>query len=200
MRTRTAWPVIPTTFVCALALVFGCNQGESSTPSPQASAPTAPRAAVTPPSPPPAPTPAEATAPAATPKSAEAKLAPTQGNQAHGTVTFTPAEGGVRVVVHVEGLEMGAHGFHVHEKGDCSAPDASSAGGHFAPHGSPHGAPDAEPSHRHVGDLGNLEADASGKADADRIDSMIWRYIGIPSTRLTLTIATQQILRSNRYF
>jgi Cu-Zn family superoxide dismutase len=64
---------------------------------------------------------------------ATAKLAPTAGNAAAGTVTFTPNGDRVRVVAQVSGLTSGAHGFHVHEKGDCSAPDATSAGGHFNP-------------------------------------------------------------------
>ncbi len=63
----------------------------------------------------------------------------------------------------VTGLAPGTkHGFHVHEFGDCSAPDGTSAGGHFAPEAHPHGAPD--PAAHHAGDLGNLEADAAGKA------------------------------------
>jgi len=92
----------------------------------------------------------------------------TKGSQVAGTVTFTKVEGGVRVVADVTNLTPGEHGFHIHEKGDCSAPDASSAGGHFNPTGHKHGGPDAE--ERHAGDLGNLTADASGKAHYDRVD------------------------------
>jgi Cu-Zn family superoxide dismutase len=62
----------------------------------------------------------------------------------------------------VSGLTPGLHGFHVHEKGNCTAPDGSSAGPHFNPHNSVHGGPDAP--QRHGGDLGNLKADASGTA------------------------------------
>jgi superoxide dismutase, Cu-Zn family len=101
-------------------------------------------------------------------RSGTAQLAPTQGNSVHGTVKFTETSGGVRVVAHLEGLTPGQHGFHVHEKGDCSAPDATSAGSHFNPAGAPHGAPDA--AQRHVGDLGNITADAGGKAHYDRVD------------------------------
>jgi Cu-Zn family superoxide dismutase len=53
------------------------------------------------------------------------------------------------------------HGFHVHEKGDCSSGDGMSAGGHFNPTGKPHGRPGAE---HHAGDLPALKADASGRA------------------------------------
>jgi Cu-Zn family superoxide dismutase len=66
----------------------------------------------------------------------------------------------------LEGLPPGEHGFHVHENGDCSAPDASSAGGHFNPTQHPHGAPEAP--ERHMGDLGNITADAGGKAQVTR--------------------------------
>jgi Cu-Zn family superoxide dismutase len=101
-------------------------------------------------------------------KKAIAVLYPTKGNNVHGTVTFTKVEGGVRVVANIEGLTPGEHGFHVHEFGDCSAPDATSAGGHFNPTHEQHGAPDA--AHRHVGDLGNITAAANGKATYDRMD------------------------------
>jgi Cu-Zn family superoxide dismutase len=60
----------------------------------------------------------------------------------------------------------GPHGFHIHEKGDCSAADASSAGGHFNPTGKPHGGPDSDA--RHAGDFGNIEADATGNARYSR--------------------------------
>lgn len=97
---------------------------------------------------------------------AVAILEPTQGHTARGTVTFTPTATGVRVVADLVNLKPGEHGFHIHEKGDCSAPDATSAGGHYNPTGVPHGAPDA-PQH-HVGDLGNILADDTGRAHLDR--------------------------------
>ena len=66
---------------------------------------------------------------------AEARLAPTQDNRVVGVVSFTQTGDKVRVVAEVSGLTAGAHGFHIHEKGDCSAPDGTSAGGHFNPGG-----------------------------------------------------------------
>ncbi len=110
---------------------------------------------------------------AAPPAQAVATLAPTEGNQARGTVTFTAVEGGVRVEAAVSGLSAGRHGFHLHETGDCSGPDGSSAGGHFNPAGSPHGAPDAPAVQRHAGDLGNLDAAADGTAAYDRVDPVL---------------------------
>ena len=102
---------------------------------------------------------------------AVATLEPTEGNDVSGTVTFTKVAGGIRIVADVDGLTPGKHGFHVHENGDCSAPDGSSAGGHFNPTNMPHGAPDD--AQRHVGDLGNLVADENGHAHYDRIDTVI---------------------------
>ena len=102
-----------------------------------------------------------------------ATIAPTQGNAAAGEVRFYKVDGGVRVVARLEGLTPGSHGFHLHEKGDCSAPDAMSAGGHYNPAGSPHGAPTADGAHRHAGDLGNVEAGADGKAAVDRVDPLL---------------------------
>jgi Cu-Zn family superoxide dismutase len=96
-----------------------------------------------------------------------AKLKPTQGNKVEGTVTFYEAAKGLRVVAHITGLTPGEHGFHVHEHGDCSAPDASSAGGHFNPTSVPHGAPGAE--QHHIGDLGNVNADAEGHVHLDKV-------------------------------
>jgi len=93
---------------------------------------------------------------------AEVRLAPTQGNTATGLVTFTQHNGVIEVDAQVRGLSPGGHGFHIHEKGDCSAPDATSAGGHFNPGGHPHGHPDKDA--RHAGDLPMLVADAQGNA------------------------------------
>ena len=106
-----------------------------------------------------------AAAPVAT-TSAIAVLHPTAGHTVTGVVRFTQTGTGVRVVADVAGLAPGmAHGFHIHEFGDCSSPDATSAGGHFNPAGHPHGGPTA--AMRHAGDLGNLTADANGRAHLD---------------------------------
>jgi Cu-Zn family superoxide dismutase len=105
------------------------------------------------------------------PSKAIAVLHSASGSQVTGTVTFTKVGDTVQVVADVTGLTPGKHGFHIHEFGDCSATDASSAGGHFNPMKKPHGAPDA--AERHAGDLGNLEADSTGKAHVELKDSML---------------------------
>src|SRR5215470_13680587 len=71
-----------------------------------------------------------------------AMLHSTAGNNVSGTVTFTGVADGVHVHAEIAGLTPGKHGFHVHEFGDCSAADASSAGAHFNPTNQPHAGPD----------------------------------------------------------
>jgi Cu-Zn family superoxide dismutase len=100
-----------------------------------------------------------------------AVLHPTAGNNVAGIVTFTAFGDNVKVVADITGLTPGKHGFHIHEFGDCSDPKAASAGGHFNPGHKQHGAPDS--SERHAGDLGNIEADASGKAHLESTDSVM---------------------------
>jgi Cu-Zn family superoxide dismutase len=92
-------------------------------------------------------------------------LLPTEGNTATGTIELMSMGDGVHFTGSVTGLPEGIHGFHIHETGDCSAPDATSAGGHFNPTGAQHGGPQSET--RHFGDLGNITADASGNAEVN---------------------------------
>jgi len=95
---------------------------------------------------------------------AVATLEPTKGNAAAGTVTFQQKGDKVQVEAKLSGLKPNQeHGFHAHEKGDCSSGDGMSTGGHFNPTGKPHGPQDAD---HHAGDLPALKADASGNAQA----------------------------------
>lgn len=105
------------------------------------------------------------------PARAVAVLAPTHGNSAAGTITFTAVSGGVRITAQLTGLPAGEHGFHIHERGDCTASDGTSAGGHYNPAGTPHAGPGA--AQRHVGDLGNITADTQGMATYDRVDRVV---------------------------
>ena len=102
---------------------------------------------------------------------AVALLQPTKGNTVFGEVRFYKVEGGVRFVADITGLSPGAHGFHIHEFGDCRADDGQSAGDHFNPHSAPHGPPDSDD--RHAGDLGNLAADENGAATFDGMSSLL---------------------------
>ena len=102
---------------------------------------------------------------------AVAELQAKSQSSVRGTVRFVRDTDGVRVMADITGLTPGEHGFHVHEVGDCSAPDATSAGDHFNPTQQPHAGRDAE--RRHVGDLGNLEAGADGRARLNYVDRKI---------------------------
>jgi Cu-Zn family superoxide dismutase len=101
-------------------------------------------------------------------------LYPTQGNNVSGTVTFTQTDKGVLVIADIQGLSKGKHGIHIHEFGDCSSTDGSSAGGHYNPEGKTHGGP--MDMSRHMGDMGNLVADESGKAHLEYTDAVIKLY------------------------
>ena len=103
---------------------------------------------------------------------AVAKLEPTKGNTASGTITFTQVGDKVRVEAALTGLKPNAdHGFHIHEKGDCSSGDGMSTGGHFNPLGKPHGA--HANMERHAGDLPSLKADAAGNAKLSAVLDVI---------------------------
>jgi Cu-Zn family superoxide dismutase len=107
-------------------------------------------------------------------KVAVAKLQPSKAattqptmQNVSGTITFTEMPGNkVHVTGEVRGLTPNTeHGFHVHEKGDLSSPDLSSAGAHFNPENKTHGGLHGEK--RHVGDLGNIRSNAQGVARVD---------------------------------
>jgi superoxide dismutase, Cu-Zn family len=98
-------------------------------------------------------------------------LYPTQGNNVTGTITFTKTNEGIKVIADLQGLSQGMHGFHIHEFGDCSSADGVSAGGHFNPDKMQHAGP--MDMSRHEGDMGNIMADASGKAHLEYTDKML---------------------------
>jgi Cu-Zn family superoxide dismutase len=104
-------------------------------------------------------------------KWALAVITPTKGNSVHGVVTFEEVSEGVRVIANLTGLTPGKHGFHIHEFGDISSDDGSSAGGHFNPTGMSHSMPMNKK--RHAGDMGNIDANADGSAHLDYIDQVM---------------------------
>lgn len=162
--------------VLPAALLIAACQPQSPTPAQDSAADTATPAATVPP--PAVDATGQGTQPgdAAMPQgmgdapaslAATAELKPTQGNTTAGTLRFAPVDGGIRVTGQVTGLTPGEHGFHVHEKGDCSAPDASSAGGHFNPASTAHGRV-GEGEH-HAGDSDNITANGQGVASVDTL-------------------------------
>ncbi|WP_027816609.1 superoxide dismutase family protein [Paraburkholderia bannensis] len=93
-------------------------------------------------------------------KRAGTQLQPTVGNQVRGTVSFVEHSDGVQVSYNLAGLPPDSdHALQVHERGDCNATDASSAGAVFAP-----AAERLKPGARVAGDLGNIHADSNGVA------------------------------------
>ncbi len=118
---------------------------------------------------PPAPAAAEPAPSAPAPAVAHADVQSSSG--VGGTVTFTEQGSTVTVEARLTGVGAGEHGFHVHEKGDCSAPDFTSAGGHFNPTGAAHGAP-SDAAH-HAGDFGNITIAADGTGSLALSSSMV---------------------------
>ncbi len=103
------------------------------------------------------------------PGHAIAELKPLGTSTVSGALHFKAVAGGVQISGEVKGLRpQGKHGFHIHEFGDCTAADGTSAGGHFMQPDSHHGSPTSP--NRHLGDLGNLTADEAGSARYDRTD------------------------------
>jgi Cu-Zn family superoxide dismutase len=135
--------------VCvAAALLGGCGERN------QSESPTAPAAT------------ADRAPPAQPSAGASAQLAPTQGNTATGTLAITASQDAVHLSGPVMGLTPNAEfGFHIHERGDCSAPDASSAGAHFNPSNAQHGNPAGDT--HHAGDMLNAKSDAQGLAQIE---------------------------------
>lgn len=117
---------------------------------------------------------------------AVAVMKPTKGSKTRGEIRFSMLDDGkIRIHGELSGLTANSsHGFHVHEKGDCSAPDATSAGGHFHLPGQQHGGPAFDDNH-HAGDLGNIRTDAQGVARVD---------MTLPQKQLTLADEPQNII------
>ncbi len=138
-------------FILTAALAFALGGCASTSPS-ATSATTSPAKPMTGPS---------------TAQQAMVNLASASGSLVSGTLTLAPMGDGVHVRGEVGGFRPGSsHGFHIHEKGDCSAADASSAGGHFNPTAQPHGR--AMQGAHHAGDSDNITADAKGLAKIDK--------------------------------
>lgn len=83
-----------------------------------------------------------------------------------GELYFEEKDGKLHIWGEITGLKPNSkHGFHIHQYGDKTKPDGTSAGGHFNPDKKPHAGPGAD--HHHAGDFGNITADAQGKAKVD---------------------------------
>lgn len=99
-----------------------------------------------------------------------ARMEPASGSSVRGAIVFTAFGGSMVMGGALDGgTTVGPRAIHIHEVGDCSAPDATSAGPHFNPDDAPHGSPDAAAGERHAGDLGNVTFAATGQALFSRI-------------------------------
>lgn len=103
-------------------------------------------------------------------------LNPTKDSNVKGKLSVYKDGEKIMIQGEVTGLTPGKHGFHIHEKGDCSAPDGMSAGGHFNPTGKQHGDMGME---SHAGDMGNIVADDKGTAKIDiKLDANFYKLEG----------------------
>lgn len=103
---------------------------------------------------------------AATLNTAVAQIEPAQdlptGETVTGQVVFVQQGDTLIITATLSGFKPGSvHGIHIHEAGDLSSHDLSSAKGHFNPSHHHHGGPDDAAAHE--GDLGNITADAQGR-------------------------------------
>lgn len=100
-----------------------------------------------------------------TENTAVAEISSASGSSLTGEATFTDlGEGEVTFKITVEGATPGEHAVHLHEKGDCSATDATSAGGHWNPTEAPHGKRPVDMKF-HAGDIANIEVGEDGKGE-----------------------------------
>jgi len=160
--------------VALLVLLAACGQKQHGAPATEAPPPAGEGPAVT------RSTEPQTTATAEVTAGAAAKLSPTQGNTANGALKITAAGTGVKISGMVQGLKPDSEfGFHFHEKGDCSAPDATSAGAHFNPTGQEHGNPQSPP--HHAGDMFNLKSDAQGVAEVSVDNPNVSLQTGSPN-------------------
>lgn len=104
-------------------------------------------------------------------KTAVVNIQAKSNSNVSGTVTFTEVNGKVMMDAKLSGLTPGNHAIHIHETGDCSAPDGKSAGGHWNPTNKNHGKWMQDPFH--IGDIGNLVADEQGNGSISR-ETDLW--------------------------
>ncbi len=114
-------------------------------------------------------------------KTAAATIEARSGSHVAGRAVFTEREGQIVLELTVENAPPGLHAVHIHEKGDCSAPDAMSAGSHWNPTGEAHGMWGHPPYHR--GDIGNLEVGKDGKGTM-MLATNLWTISGAPEKEI----------------
>jgi superoxide dismutase, Cu-Zn family len=110
------------------------------------------------------------------PRTATADLDPRSDSTVTGHAEFTETKSGIAIRVVVANAKPGKHGVHIHQVGDCSAIDASSAGDHWNPSETLHGGPHT--SIHHAGDLGNIEVGTDGRGTLELTMPTLWVRAG----------------------
>ncbi len=103
-------------------------------------------------------------------KKASAIINPSSGSEVSGTATFTQTGQNVMVRIEVENVSPGEHGVHIHQYGDCSAPDGTSAGGHWNPTNVAHGK--WSEGEFHLGDIGNIMVGEDGTGSIELVTDL----------------------------
>ena len=118
---------------------------------------------------------------------AQAALEPKSGSAVSGRAFLVERredrEDDIAFGIYVENATPGRHAVHLHEIGDCTAADASSAGDHWNPTEEAHGQWGLEQFHR--GDVGNIEVTEDGRGTLE-ISSDEWELGGLNSGELII--------------
>jgi len=110
--------------------------------------------------------------------SAAAVLHGKSGTQVEGEAEFTQDAGKVTLSLKVRNASPGAHAVHLHEVGDCSDPEAKSAGPHWNPGATKHGKWGET---CHMGDIGNVEVNEHGEGSLV-LTTDLWTIGGDPKS------------------
>jgi Cu-Zn family superoxide dismutase len=113
-------------------------------------------------------------------KVAKAMIQSASGSSLTGEATFEESAGKVKMTLTVQGATPGTHAVHLYENGDCSANDATSAGGHWNPTHESHGKRAGDGAF-HSGDIANLEVGADGTGNLE-VSASNWTIGGAPET------------------
>jgi Cu-Zn family superoxide dismutase len=182
--TRFLAHVVP---VVLLAACGGAEPAPATAPGPESSPVASPSGDAKPAA---AAAPSGDAKPAAASTPVEVPIAAKSGSKLSGKAMFTQVDGGVKVTIQVAGAPPGKVATHVHETGDCSAPDGKSAGGHFNPGSKPHGMPPA--AERHLGDLGNIEVKPDGTGSHEIVVKGATLEAGVPTSYLGRAIIVHE--------
>jgi Cu-Zn family superoxide dismutase len=110
-------------------------------------------------------------------------ISPASGSKMTGEANFKDnGDGTVSLNVTVSSATPGEHALHLHQNGDCSAPDATSAGGHWNPADTEHGKR-MEGLAFHAGDIDNLTV---GEDSTGTLEMIVkgWSVGGSDSTNV----------------